>query len=310
MPNPSALDFNLLLAFEALLIERNVTRAADRVGMAQPTMSNALSRLRYLFDDELFVRTPKGMQPTARALALARPVTDMLAQARQILDREGPFDPMTTKHRFVIGLAPFASYTMLPSFVRMFRREAPKANVHYYSLELQDEAQLLDEARIDLAVGIVVDLPKRFGTCTLFWDRPVCIAHKAHPALRRGMTIEHFVAIPHAHATHYMQTVVDLALAQQGLSRSVAMVGHNYQALGVMVANSDLLAIVPGRVASDLARSGDIEVHELPLPLEEQPVGLAWSKHGESDPAVTWLRQRICDLMAGDDTGNGARNSI
>lgn len=160
-----------------------------------------------------------------------------------------------------------------------------------YSLELQDEARLLDEAQIDLAVGIVVDLPKRFGTCVLFRDRPVCITRKAHPALLGGMTIERFIALPHAHATH------DAALAQQGLSRRVVMIGHNYQAIGVMVANSDLLGIVPERTASDLARRAEIDVHELPLPLGEQLVGLAWSKHGESDPAVMWLRDRICRVV-------------
>ncbi len=299
MPNLSALDINLLLAFEALLLEGSVTKAADRAGMAQPTMSNALSRLRYLFDDELFVRTPKGMQPTARARELAGPISDLLARMRKLLHRAGPFDPMTTEHCFVIGIAPFANHTMLPSFVRMFRREAPNANVHYYSLEQHDEAELLDEALIDLAIGIVVDLPKRFGVCTLFWDRPVCISRKAHPALRHGMALDRFVEIPHAHATHYMETVVDLALTQQGLARRVAMIGHSYWGLGVMVANSDLLAIVPERVASELARFGHIDAHEIPLALEAQPIGVAWSKHGESDPAVNWLRQRICDLFGG-----------
>jgi DNA-binding transcriptional LysR family regulator len=298
MANLAALDFTLLAAFEALLLERNVTRAADRVGMAQPSMSNALSRLRSLFDDELFVRTPKGMQPTTRALALARPITEMLGQVRRLLDADTAFDPATSERRFVLGVAPFATYTMLPPFVRMFRREAPHAQVQYFSLELQDEARLLDESQIDLAVGIVVDLPKRFCTRVLFRDRPVCITRKAHPALRDGLTLERFVALPHVHATHYMQTVVDGALAQHGLTRRVVMSGHNYLAVGVMVAHSDLLAIVPARMAHHMAHRGEIDVHELPLPLEEQPVGLAWSKHGQSDPAVMWLRDRICDVMA------------
>jgi DNA-binding transcriptional LysR family regulator len=176
----------------------------------------------------------------------------------------------------------------------MLRREAPNVSVCFRSLELQDETQLLDEARIDLAVGIVVDLPKRFGSCTLFWDYPVCISRRSHPALRHGLTMECFLAIPHAHATHYMQAVVDAALAQEGFARRVAVVVHNYQALGTAVASSDLLAIVPARAASDLAGREDIEVHELPLDLAQQPIGMAWSKHGESDPAVRWLRDRIC----------------
>ncbi|HKW54912.1 MAG TPA: LysR family transcriptional regulator [Stellaceae bacterium] len=298
MANLAALDFTLLAAFEALLTERNVTRAAERVGMAQPSMSNALSRLRHLFDDELFVRTPKGMQPTTRALSLAQPVSEMLGQVRRLLDADAAFDPSTSERRFVLGVAPFASYTLLPAFIRMFRREAPHARVHFFSLELQDEARLLDESQIDLAVGIVIDLPKRFGTCVLFRDRPVCITRKDHPALRDGLTLERFVALPHVHATHYMQTVVDAALAQHGLKRRVVMNGHNYLAIGVMVAHSDLLAIVPERMACDAVRRGEIDVHELPLPIEDQPVGLAWSKHGQSDPAVMWLRDRIRDVMA------------
>ena len=298
MTNLAALDFTLLAAFEALLLERNVTRAAERVGMAQPSMSNALSRLRHLFDDELFVRTPNGMQPTARALSLARPITEMLGQVRRLLAADTAFDPATSERRFVLGVAPFATYTLLPALLPMFRREAPLAQMHFFSLELQDESRLLDESRMDLAVGIVCDLPKRFGTRVLYHDRPVCIARKAHPALRNGLTLEHFVALPHMHATHYMQAVVDAALAQHGLVRRIAISGHNYLATGVAVANSDLLAIVPERMACDMARHGAIEVHDVPLPLEAQPVGLAWSKHGQSDPAVTWLRDRMCDVIS------------
>jgi DNA-binding transcriptional LysR family regulator len=296
MANLSGLDFKLLHVFEALLIERNVTRAAERVAMAQPSLSNALARLRHLFDDELFVRTPKGMRPTARALALAGPITEMLKQVRKLAKPDSGFDSAVSERRFVIGVAPFATYVLLPSFVRMFREEAPHSSVCFRSLELQDEAQLLDEARIDLAVGIVVDLPKRFGSCTLFWDRPVCIARRLHPDLLHGLTMEHFLAVPHAHATHYMQTVVDTALAREGLARRVAVIVHNYQALGVMVANTDMLAIVPARAGSDLARDGSIQVHDLPFAIAEQPIGLAWSKHGESDPAVCWLRDRISQL--------------
>jgi DNA-binding transcriptional LysR family regulator len=238
------------------------------------------------------------MRPTTRALALARPIAEMLGQVRRLLDAGAAFDPLTSERRFVLGIAPFATYTMLPSFVRMFRAEAPHAQVHYLSLEMQDEASLLDESRIDLAVGIVVDLPKRFGTCVLFRDRPVCITRKDYPALRGGMTLERFIALPHAHATHYMEAVVDSALAQHLLARRVVMVGHNYLAMGVLVAHSDVLAIVPARLARDLARRGEVDVHEVPLPLEEQPIGLAWSKHGQSDPAVMWLRDRIYDVMA------------
>ncbi|HEX6842381.1 MAG TPA: LysR family transcriptional regulator [Stellaceae bacterium] len=299
MANLSALDFTLLAAFEALLVERNVTRAADRVGMAQPSMSNALSRLRHLFDDELFVRTPNGMQPTMRALALARPVSEMLSQGRRLLHADTAFDPSTSDRRFIVGTAPFANYTLLPPVVRMVRREAPLIHMQFFSLELHDESQLLDEARIDLAIGIICDLPKRFGTRELFRDRPVCISRKHHPALARGLTLENFVALPHAHATHYMQVVVDAALTAHGLSRRVVMSGHNYQAIAVAVAVSDLLAVVPARMACDLARRGEIDVHDVPLPLDEQPVGIAWSKHGESDPAVTWLRDRICEIMGG-----------
>jgi DNA-binding transcriptional LysR family regulator len=238
------------------------------------------------------------MQPTTRALSLARPISEMLGQVRRLLDADTAFDPATSERRFVLGVAPFANYTLLPPFVRMFRREAPHAQVNFLSLELQDEARLLDESQIDLAIGIVVDLPKRFGTCVLFRDRPVCITRKAHPALRDGMTLERFVALPHVHATHYMQIIVDAALAQHGLARRVVMSGHNYLAVGVMVAHSDLLAIVPARMAHDMAHRGEIDVHELPLPIEDQPVGLAWSKHGQSDPAVMWLRDRIRDVIA------------
>jgi DNA-binding transcriptional LysR family regulator len=235
------------------------------------------------------------MRPTARALALAAPVAEVLERTRRLIE-PGAFEPALVERRFVVGVAPFATYVLLPAFVRMFRDEAPNASICFRSLELQDESQLLDEGRIDLAVGIVVDLPKRFGTRTLFQDRAVCIARRSHPDLAQGLTMERFLALPHAHATHYMEALVDAMLAQQGLSRRLAVIGHNYRALGGMIACSDLLAIVPARAALDLARRENVEVHEIPLALPPQPVGLAWSKHGESDPAVQWLRDRLCDV--------------
>jgi DNA-binding transcriptional LysR family regulator len=311
MKNLAAVDLNLLVVFEALLAERNVSRAGDRIGMAQPTISRSLMQLRALFGDELFVRTPREMRPTARALDLAAPIAEALEKVRATLRHREAFDPATSRRNLAIGATFYANFTMLPDFIRMVRAEAPNLCVYIRSLGFRDAIGFLDENKIDLAVGVFADAPKRIATTELLRDQFVCISRRDHAGLSGGLTLENFVT--HAHARWSLARepgeAIDAALARHHLKRRVALVLQGFYPLVVAVASSDLLAVVPARVAHALQRREAIDVHALPLELPALAVAIAWSKDAEVDAAARWMRDRICSHF-GRPAADGAARRI
>jgi DNA-binding transcriptional LysR family regulator len=298
--NLAAVDLNLLLAFEALLIERNVSRAADRLGVVQPTMSRSLAQLRAVFDDELFVRTPKEMRPTDRALALAGPIGEALEQIRRAFELERSFDPVVAKRRFTIGGTYYANFTMIPRFVERLRQDAPGVDVNLQLIGVRDAGQMLDDGQIDLALGILAELPKRFRICHVAFDRCVCISRRGHPALRHGLDLDTFAGIPHVRFSHSPDPgeEVDDALARCHRQRRVAFVMPSFYALVLAVSHSDLLAVVPKGVAQVMMLQESIGIHPIPLALSEWPISVAWAKAGEQDAGIRWVRDFFCKLYA------------
>jgi DNA-binding transcriptional LysR family regulator len=160
----AAVDLNLLVAFEALLIERNVSRAARRLGVAEPTMSNAL---RTSLGDELFVRAPEEMRPTPRVLDLAEPVREALQQIRSMLKPSATFDPVSAQRRFVIGASDNVDFALAPGLVSV-RRAAPGITIEIPSVPHQTAIAMLDDGSLDLAVGLFRAVPKRMDCVTLY----------------------------------------------------------------------------------------------------------------------------------------------
>jgi DNA-binding transcriptional LysR family regulator len=308
MKNLAAIDLNLLVVFEALLAERNVSRAGDRIGMAQPSISRSLAQLRALFGDELFVRTPKEMRPTARALELAAPIAEALDKLRSMLQRQGSFDPSTSSRKLAIGATFYANFSMLPEFIRVLRTEAPQLCVYVRSLGFRDAINFLDENKIDLAIGVFADVPKRIATCELASDHFVCISRKNHPALEDGLSLDRFIEYPHARWSLAKDPAeaIDSALARRRLKRRVALVLQGFYPLVVAVASSDLLAVVPAHVARSLVQREAIDIHALPVDLPPLALAVAWSKDAETDAAPRWMRERICSLFASRITADAA----
>jgi DNA-binding transcriptional LysR family regulator len=296
--NLRSIDLNLLVSFEALLRDRNVTKAADRVGLAQPSMSNALARLRKTFGDELFVATSRGMRPTARALELAEPVSEALRQVRLAL-QDHPFDPATARRRFTIGATTNANFTLVPPLLEIFR-EAPSIDLHIRALTNQQTVQALDAEEIDLAIGVIAELPRRFSVRPLLMDRAVCVARRDHPALRNGLTLELLVALPHVRAALQESPVeaVDVALAYRGLERRFAMIVPNLLLMPIVVARSAMLGILPEKAAKPIADPGRLAVHEIPLDLAPWMLSVICSRRREKDTGVRWLCDRICATFA------------
>ena len=300
MKNLRSVDLNLLVAFEALMRERNVTRAADRIGLAQPSMSNALARLRAVFKDELFIATPKQMRPTPRALALAGPVTEALQRIRLALDPDQPFEPARTGRCFRLAGTNHANVTLITPITEILRHEAPKANLFIKALTPRQTMQALNEGDIDLAIGSIAELPRAIACRTLLTDRAVCLARRDHPALRGGLTLQALVELPHVRAALSEDPVeeVDVALAHKGLERRFAMIVPGNLAVAAVVSSTAMLGVVPERLARSIAALTTLAIHELPLELPAWTMSLLWSKRAENDPGLCWLRDRILAAFA------------
>jgi DNA-binding transcriptional LysR family regulator len=292
--NIATIDLNLLKAFEALMIERAVTRAANRIGLSQPAMSHALSRLRHLFEDELFVRTPSGMEPTAKARLVAEQVTAALDHVRSALDLGRDFDPATAGRSFSIGVTDHAEMVLLESIVQTFVEQAPHADLRIFRVTKFDLARQLDEARIDVAIGRFKDLTAWMSAEPFIRDPLVLIARAGHPVFHGELSLARYLELTHllVSPSGELKGAVDRELAAQGLVRRMGLVSGSYLAVPLALARSDLVSTVPGRVAQVLGRFCDIGVRSLPFEhVIEQD--LVWHRRDERDPAHIWLRSLL-----------------
>src|SRR6185503_13476641 len=196
--NLHGIDLNLLVAFDALMAERHVTRAGARIGRTQPAMSAALSRLRALLKDELFVRGPRGLQPTPRALDLAEPLSRALGEIQRTLEFTQEFDARASAATLTLGLSEHPSYVLLPRLVSALRAEAPGITLRLREFKPRDSAiAMLDAGEVDVAVGVPPTESARILTRPLFEERFVCILRKDHPAAAKRLTLKRFLALSH-----------------------------------------------------------------------------------------------------------------
>ncbi len=246
--NLQTIDLNLLLVFEALMDERNVTRAAKRVGLSQPAMSNALGRLRRAFDDPVLVRTPDGMVPTPRAQALIVPVRAALAQLRGALEERPAFNPAASQRIFHLLANDYVELLLLPQVSAELQQQAQEVKLHVYRpRNLFYPPTAIDLAdSFDLALGFFPDaltLESGIRSTVLWEEKNVCIARVNHPAIRAEITLQQYAAAQHvavfykAHGTG----LIDTLLEQQGLTRHVALLVPHFASTPFIVAASDLI---------------------------------------------------------------------
>jgi DNA-binding transcriptional LysR family regulator len=300
-----SIDLNLLVIFDALMAERNVTRAAARNGLSQPAVSKALNRLRGMFDDPLFVQRDRAMQPTARALELAGPIHGALAEISRSLSPAGGFDPNTAKATIRIATIDLCHTRLLPLLIAHLRRHAPGVDLQ---MRAGDCACLDDQmiaGDIDLAIA-----PR--GTkavtirCEPLWkDRLVTLAGPGN-VLSDRMTIEAYAAAPHVVDAGHVQvtpdgvgtSVVDAILAARGLRRRIALVLPNSAGIPFVVAATDLIATLPNRIVKSLAPVPDIRLLTPPLPGVEVSPHMLWHSRADADPSQRWLRAIIREIAA------------
>ncbi|RJS94174.1 LysR family transcriptional regulator [Salinisphaera sp. Q1T1-3] len=290
-------DLNLLVMLDALLREKSVTRAARAMDITQPAMSNALKRLRKLLGDPILVRTAQGMQPTARAEQLHRPVRNALSQMEAALAPNRAFEPATAERLFTVLITDYAASVLMPHIVGVLEREAPHIALNILSAGT-DAIDQVERGEADFLINEFGRLPANFHQQRLWTDRLACLIRADHPALLADggrLTLETFVAQRHVLIT---QTGVGLShidevLADLGLSRQISVLTRHYQLPRELVAQSDMIVALPARIARYQARHLGLAVHEPPLTLPAFEIGIAWGALDHHDIAHRWLRERI-----------------
>jgi DNA-binding transcriptional LysR family regulator len=294
-----AVDLNLLKAFDALISERAVTRAGGRIGLSQPAMSHALSRLRGLFGDDLFVRTQAGMEPTAHARAIAPLVSAAIERIEAALNLGASFDPAKSTGIFTAGMAEYAEVALVGRLAAAFAKEAPQAILRLLPLDGANAAERLERGAIDVAVAHLRALPASIESRTLLRDPFVVVVRKGHPIAKRPLSIETYAAQRHILVSPRGDTsgAIDRALVDFGLRRRVALLVATYLALPAALAASELVATVPSRTARQIAAAAPVEI--LPLALDYAvTMAIAWHRRAASEPGQAWFRSLLIEAAA------------
>jgi len=288
------IDLNLFVVFDTIYAERNLTRAADRLSITQPAVSNALARLRTNFKDPLFIRTSSGMQPTAFAESIAGRVGEAL-QSLQIAAQPAVFfNPAASDRRFQISMLDFNEASFLPLIGRALQTEAPATTLHSFRVPRAELRHTLERGHVDLAIDIPINDNADLISHTLRSEHFVCAVRKGHPALQKDFTLDSYLALGHVHVSGRPRGrgAIDIALRRMRLKRNIIFQLQSYLAVNTLVQDSDLAVTV----TAGWARALNLEV--LPLPIDLAPMEVRLHRHVRSngDAAIVWLFDLIKDL--------------
>jgi DNA-binding transcriptional LysR family regulator len=298
--NLNAVDLNLLIAFDALVAERSVSRAAEKLGVTQPAVSHALKRLRYLFKDDLLARGPHGMQPTGRALSLHPAVQSVLAEIHSIVSTGHAFDPATTPRTFRLSMSDAMSVEVLPSIARRIRREAPNIDLAISTSGPQEACRRIADDEIDLAIGVIPHVSQDLLSRELYRDTLICVADKRNKRLKKGrMELQDYLDSPHVTVARNRDTgiQVDEILDSMGIPRRIAVTVPHYLSVPSLIRGTDLVAHTRRRLISVFRMSSDLIVFPVPLPMKVPELEFIqiWHKRYEGDPGHRWLRDLVLD---------------
>jgi DNA-binding transcriptional LysR family regulator len=307
------LDLNLLFVFQALLSERHVGRAAQRLALTQSAASHALRRLRAMFGDPLFVRHPKGVEPTARALALAPRIAEMLDSARAMLTPFDGFDPRQARS-YTIATIDHTVHTVLAPLIGRLRSLAPAIDLRVRRLDRRRIVAALDRHEVDIALMndfallSYLDAPARVLRRPLLTDRFVGIARRGH----RGLAVKPLMPEAYADLPHLLISIrgdavgfVDPLLAQLGLKRRIVMTVPHVMAAPPLVAASDLVTLIGERIARRAAAELDLMLFDPPLPIPGFTIDLVTSVARANDPGLRWLCDQIVEVCGGPKPVSG-----
>jgi DNA-binding transcriptional LysR family regulator len=292
------MDMRLLTIFDEIYKTKSVTRAGQNLDLPQTSVSLALGRLRQQFNDPLFVRTSKGMEPTPHARELVKPLRQALQILQAATRQQVVFDPARSERKFRISMTDFSHLEFLPSLINRVNELAPSVQIEILRIT-PDTASLLESGDSDLAVGFMPELEAGFFQQNLFQQNFACVVRKAHPRIGARMTEGLYKRESHVVVTAAGtgQELVEKTLTRRGIQRNIALTLPTLPGLGNLLANTDLVATVPVRVAQTLVRIAQVKLLAPPIAFPSFMIKQHWHERYQHDPANRWLRSQMADLF-------------
>ena len=292
-----SISLRLLRLFEIVYRTRSISRAAEELSTTQPSVSLTLGRLRMQLGDPLFVRVGSRMEPTARADELIQGVRMILAIATDRFLGSAAFDPVTSERTFTLHMTDPAETILLPLLVEAIARTAPQVHLRVRDVG-EDSQALLAEGRVDLALGHLANVATDLYQQKLHDEHYVCVARAAHPRVQDGLTLEQFSSESHVVvAIAGTGHVHEPGFGRLKIAARIALEVSSYLAIGPVILRTDLIAVVPSRLASRLAAHDDIASFKLPLESPVFQVRQYWHPRSHRDPGNSWLRSSLAELI-------------
>ncbi|MET3116585.1 DNA-binding transcriptional LysR family regulator [Undibacterium sp. GrIS 1.8] len=300
MIEPKDIDLNLLVIFQEVFQDRQISSVAKKLGLSQPAVSNALARLRRTFDDELFVRTVLGMQPTPLATGLAEPIASALENIRQALNQQESFDPASSKRQFTIAMTDVGEVYFMPVLVERCQLLAPQlqfSTVRASSIDLKSE---MEAGRIDLAIGAFDTISGALYQRRLFKQNYVSMFRSSHPLAGDKISLSDFLAAQHLIVASQESPYdrINQSLDKAGIKAAAHFCVPHFVAVPYIVSTTDLLVTVPQKLAERAAAPFNLKYVRPPLRLPSLQTNIFWHRRYNQDEGNQWLRQFIAEQFA------------
>ena len=290
--NLSDKDLNLFVVFDVIYTERNLTKAGQVLGITQPAVSNALSRLRENFNDDLFIRTSKGMTPTPVAENMVKDIRQALDLIRNSISESETFNPKTANATFIISIGDTSEYRLLPELIKNISKSAPGVDVQSYLTPRHETPKELAAGNIDFAIDPPIHTDPSLSHEKIYEDPYVLVINKKHPfAKKKKISMEDYLSLSHIHISKDQQVLghVDTALNKIGLTRRIALRAQHFLVAPYILEQSELAITT----IKSFTRGRDFKI--LPLPFEVNPLvlHLYWHSNKNQDPSSKWMRELI-----------------
>ncbi len=283
-------DLNLFKAFDVIYTEKNLTKAGQILGITQPAVSNALSRLREMFNDELFIRSSKGMLPTPVAQDIIGDVREALGLMNKTISQTDSFEPATSEVTFKISIGDSSEYRLLPILLKELAKEAPNIAVESFLIPRKETPKELSAGNVDFCIDPPVHTDSFLRHQKIYEDDYVLIARKGHPVMKKKkLNMDDYLSLAHMHVSNRKSGIglVDMALNRLGHSRKISLRSQNFLVAPFVVERSDLVITT----TRGFAKHRGLEVMELPFKIDPIVLHLYWHESKDSDPSNKWMRE-------------------
>lgn len=301
------LDLTLLRIFEAVMAERNVSRAAEYLNLSQSVVSKGLGQLRTLFQDPLFIRCASGVTPTHKAVELNQGIGHSIRILEKLLGDGPEFDPRSAQTSFTIGVSDYASYVLLPLLVKTLVRMAPEVTLHTKEIDDSTAEELLLGGQVDLCLASDARFAYPVRYAELFLDRYVCLARTGHPIEGKKFSVDEFLSYPHLimrRQSGGTLGVVEQALSAMNRARRIAISVSSLLSVPEILSGTDMLMTTTHRIATRLQRHAELSIYPHPLALGEFRFAQLWHQRSDRSLSHRWLRQTVSQCAQNNTAGH------